>query len=93
MTMKVGHLAKRRCRSFEAWTEAEREKSVVEVLAFVASQALMLVTEFVARLGGLITKGVVAAAGAGVNAVGSAARSIWETVAGWFGARGSPVPT
>lgn len=92
MTMKVGHLAKRRCRSFVAWDEAEREKSVLEVLSFVASQMAMLVVDFVARLGGLVTKGVVATAGAGVAAVGNAAKGMWDAVAGWFGFRGAPTP-
>ncbi len=92
MAMKVGHLAKRRCRSFEAWTEEERERSVVATLAFVASQAMLLMAEFLKKVGSLVAKGVVATAGAAVGAVGGAARGFWEMIGGWFGTRGDPGP-
>jgi len=51
VTLRVGHLAKARCRAFTAWTETERRRILTEVRDATASAAKGVFTEIAKAVG------------------------------------------
>ncbi|MBI3461585.1 MAG: YcjF family protein [Planctomycetes bacterium] len=98
MTMKVGYLAKRRCRSFEAWTEEAAKNVLAEVLRRVTAESAGIIKELLGRVGGVGVRAASAAksaAAAGAGAVASAGRNAWSFLRALFysggeGASGEP---
>ncbi|MGF1543531.1 MAG: YcjF family protein [Parvularculaceae bacterium] len=77
MTLKLGYLAKRRCRAFAAWSEKNAAQATLEVFDQVKRESAGLVGDLVKTVGG--------AAGAFAGAterVLSAPRSAWALVQG-----------
>lgn len=75
VTLKVGYLAKRRCRGFEAWSPKRSANAVTEVFALLQAESANVAADLVKRCG--------TAAGAAVSAGGkvmSAPRSAWSKV-------------
>lgn len=86
MTLKLGYLAKRRCRSFEAWTPERSSSIAEEALKRVKAESGSVIAELLKRSGGLTATAAKAAASAmdgGKNA--------WGLVQSWFG-RKAPMP-
>lgn len=69
LTLRVGYLAKDRCRTFEAWTEERRRSVLAKCFGLAAEASKGVLTELASRVGGLmggIVGGVVGGtAGAG----------------------------
>lgn len=82
MTLKLGYLAKRRCRSFEAWTPERSGSIAAEALKQVKAQSASVVTELLKASGGLTST----AAKAAERAMGGT-KNAWALVQGWFGRR------
>lgn len=82
MTLKLGYLAKRRCRSFEAWTPEQSGSIAAEALKRVKSESTSVITELLKRSGGLTST----AARAAERAM-DGSRSAWALVQSWFGRR------
>ena len=80
MTLKLGYLAKRRCRSFEAWTEDRAGSLYAEAMTKVRRDAGAVVSDLLKRVGGLSAK----AAGA-AEATMRGTKNSWATVRSWFG--------
>ncbi len=83
VTLKVGYLAKRRCRSFEAWTEKTQLQAIQAVMKLVGQEAFGVVSEMVKRAGGVGSR---AAAAAGATAA-AGGRSVVDFVKRWFGGK------
>lgn len=76
MTLKLGYLAKKRCRSFEAWSPEKAEKALVEAFRQVKAESGSVVSELVKACGG-IGAGVANAANQVGSAASSSARAVW----------------
>lgn len=88
MTMKVGHLAKRRCRSFEAWSDKTVRSVLADVLRRVTAESTGIATELLGQVGWVGTRAAAAArsaAAAGAAAVASTGRTVWGMVRSLFG--------
>ncbi len=75
VTLKIGYLAKRRCRSFAAWSPKRRAHVVVEVFNQVKAESASITGELLKRCEALGA----AAASAGAKAL-STPRSAWARV-------------
>lgn len=80
MTLKLGHLAKRRCRSFEAWTPERASGLAEEALKRVRTEAGSVVGELLKKVGGLSWHAARAA-----QAAMQGSKTTWTTIRGWFG--------
>jgi putative membrane protein len=80
MTLKLGYLAKRRCRSFEAWTEEKANSLYAEAMSRVRRDAGAVITDLLKRVGGLSAKAASAA-----QATMRGTKNSWATVRSWFG--------
>ena len=56
-TLRIGYLAKARCRSFKAWTDATRRQALMEALAAAKARSGEVVTE-VAKAAGAVLGGI-----------------------------------
>ena len=80
MTLKLGYLAKRRCRSFEAWSEQRAPALSAEALEKVRKESTSVVTDLMKRCGGLTSS---AARATEMAMQGS--KNTWTIVRSWFG--------
>jgi uncharacterized membrane protein YcjF (UPF0283 family) len=96
MMMRVGYLAKRRCRSFEAWDKKAMHKAVAEVVQSVARETASISKELANQVSNLVWpylnstfKAAAAAAGAGADAAKDAIRgggwNAWLMLQGLLG--------
>lgn len=85
MTLKLGYLAKRRCRSFKGWTAGQAAAISEGALREVKAESGSVITDLLKRVGGLATHATRA-----TERVLAGSRSTWELIRSWFGA-GRPV--
>lgn len=85
MTLKLGYLAKRRCRSFKGWTAGQAAAISEGALREVKAESGSVITDLLKRVGGLTTHATRA-----TERVLAGSRSTWELIRSWFGA-GRPV--
>jgi hypothetical protein len=85
MTLKLGYLAKRRCRSFKGWTAAQAAAISEGALQEVKAESGSVITDLLKRVGGLTTHATRA-----TERVLAGSRSTWELIRSWFGG-GRPV--
>lgn len=78
VTMRVGYLAKARCRSFEAWTGSKRTASIQRAVEFTRDQSKEVASALVAKVGGGVSKGVSKAAGSVKDKLKNAWKSMGE---------------
>ncbi|MEL7487634.1 MAG: hypothetical protein AAGJ87_10520, partial [Pseudomonadota bacterium] len=93
VTLKLGYLAKKRCRSFEVWSERKSQQATLEVFDRVRRESAGLVSDLVKVCGGAVGGVAGAAADAAVNAadmVLSAPKSAWSLVQGTFAKKSEP---
>ncbi len=93
LTLHIGYMAKRRCRSFSAWDPAASRRAVLETLKRVGVESAGIVTELVTRLGGVgatMAKAAGEAAKVGADAVRWSSRTAWGLVRGMFGEEQEP---
>ncbi|MEM7767830.1 MAG: DUF697 domain-containing protein [Pseudomonadota bacterium] len=81
MTLKLGYLAKRRCRSFEAWTPAKARSISAEALERVKRDSSAVVGDLMKRCGGLT-----ASAARATEMAMQGSKSTWGIIQSWFGA-------
>lgn len=84
MTLKLGYLTKRRCRSYQGWSAAQSRSITAEALARVKKESGSVVSELLKRCGGL----TVTAARAGEKAM-AGSKNAWGLMQSWFGVRGA----
>jgi len=80
MTLKLGYLAKRRCRSFKGWTAGQAKAISAEALQDVKQESGSVIGDLLKRVGGLTST----AARATEKAL-AGSRSAWGLVQSWFG--------
>ncbi|KCZ91523.1 hypothetical protein HHI_13064 [Hyphomonas hirschiana VP5] len=85
MTLKLGYLAKRRCRSFKGWTAGQAAAISEGALREVKAESGSVITDLLKRVGGLTTHATRA-----TERVLAGSRSTWELIRSWFGG-GRPV--
>jgi len=93
MTLHVGYLAKRRCRSFSAWDPNVARAAVSETLKRVGAEATGLLSELAGRLGGLgvtVARAAGEAAKFGADAVRWSGRTAWGMMRGMFWGPAAP---
>ncbi len=79
VTLKLGYLAKSRCRSFTAWTPQKKANAIAEVFGQIKSESMSVTAEVVRTLEGVGGAVGGAVAWAGGKAV-AAPRSAWTQV-------------
>ncbi|MFN3911290.1 YcjF family protein [Hyphomonas sp.] len=80
MTLKLGYLAKRRCRSFKGWSAGQAAAISEGALQEVKAESGPVIADLLKRLGGLTSH----AARAAERAM-AGSRSAWGLVQSWFG--------
>lgn len=80
MTLKLGYLAKRRCRSFKGWTAGQAAAISEGALQEVKAESGSVITDLLKRVGGLTTHATRA-----TERVMAGSRSTWELIRSWFG--------
>ncbi|MFN4185989.1 MAG: YcjF family protein [Hyphomonas sp.] len=85
MTLKLGYLAKRRCRSFKGWSAGQAAAISEGALQEVKAESGSVITDFLKRVGGLTSHATRA-----TERVLAGSRSTWELIRSWFGG-GRPV--
>lgn len=80
MTLKLGYLAKRRCRSFKGWTAVQAAAISEGALQEVKAESGSVISDLMKRLGGLTTHATRA-----TERVMAGSRSTWELIRSWFG--------
>jgi hypothetical protein len=80
MTLKLGYLAKRRCRSFKGWSAGQAKAISAEALEDVKEESGSVIGDLLKRCGGLTST----AAKATEKAL-AGSRSAWGLVQSWFG--------
>jgi len=85
MTLKLGYLAKRRCRSFKGWSAGQAAAISEGALQEVKAESGSVISDLMKRVGGLSTH-----AARATEKVLSGSRSTWELIRSWFGG-GRPV--
>jgi len=80
MTLKLGYLAKRRCRSFKGWSAGQAKAISAEALKDVKEESGSVIGDLLKRVGGLSSH----AARATEKAL-AGSRSAWGLVQSWFG--------
>lgn len=80
MTLKLGYLAKRRCRSFKGWSAGQAAAISEAVLKEVKAESNSVIGDLMKRVGGLSSH----AARATERAL-SGSRGAWELIRSWFG--------
>lgn len=87
MTLKLGYLAKQRCRSFEAWTPETTRKVSAIVLERVKKESGSVAAELLKGVGGLS-----AVAAKATSAAMQGSKNAWSVVQSWFGLKKTPQP-
>lgn len=80
MTLKLGYLAKRRCRSFKGWTAVQAAAISEGALQEVKAESGSVITDLLKRVGGLTSHATRA-----TERVMAGSRSTWELIRSWFG--------
>ena len=80
MTLKLGYLAKRRCRSFKGWSAGQAKAISAEALQDVKEESGSVIGDLLKGVGGLTST----AARATEKAL-AGSRSAWGLVQSWFG--------
>lgn len=80
MTLKLGYLAKRRCRSFKGWTAVQAAAISEGALQEVKAESGSVIADLMKRVGGLTTH-----ASRATERVMAGSRSTWELIRSWFG--------
>ncbi|MCK5748688.1 MAG: DUF697 domain-containing protein, partial [Oricola sp.] len=86
VTLKLGYLAKKRCRSFDVWSKSSAQTAVQEVFERVSRESTSLVGELVKMTGGVLSAAAKATgriAGFATDAAGNVIampRSAWTLV-------------
>ncbi|MFN3314015.1 MAG: YcjF family protein [Hyphomonas sp.] len=80
MTLKLGYLAKRRCRSFKGWSAGQAAAISEAALKEVKAESNSVIGDLMKRVGGLSSH----AARATERAL-SGSRGAWELIRSWFG--------
>ena len=80
MTLKLGYLAKRRCRSFKGWTAVQAAAISEGALQEVKAESGSVIADLMKRVGGLTTHATRA-----TERVMAGSRSTWELIRSWFG--------
>lgn len=80
MTLKLGYLAKRRCRSFKGWTAVQAAAISEGALQEVKAESGSVISDLLKRVGGLTTHATRA-----TERVMAGSRSTWELIRSWFG--------
>jgi putative membrane protein len=84
MTLRVGYLAKARCRSFQAWTEEQRRSMVIKCFKLASDASRSVLTELATRVGGAFG-GVASVVGGAVGVGGSVLRGAKDLFTGqWW---------
>ena len=86
LTLKMGYLAKRRCRAFEGWSARQARSISAEALERVKKESGSVATDLLKRCGGLTSRAAWAA-----EQTMSGSRNAWSMVQGWFGRKPSEV--
>lgn len=90
MTLKLGYLTKRRCRSFEVWSKASAARAVMDAVDQARRESASLTSEIVKLSGGMLSaagKAAGSVAGVATGAAGrvaAAPRSAWSLVQNTF---------
>lgn len=82
MTLKLGYLAKRRCRAFKGWSSTQARSISAEALERVKRESGSVAADLLKRCGGLTSR---AARAAEMTMSGS--RNAWSLVQSWFGGK------
>tara|TARA_B100000678_G_scaffold256316_1_gene234561 strand:- start:11070 stop:12197 length:1128 start_codon:yes stop_codon:yes gene_type:complete len=82
MTLKLGYLAKRRCRSFESWSLKQAGAISKEAMEGVRKESGSVITDLISASGGLTR----IASRAGEKAW-RGSKSAWSYLSGWFGTK------
>ena len=85
MTLKLGYLAKRRCRSFESWSLKQAGTISKEAMEGVKKESGSVIADLIAASGGLTR----IASRAGEKAL-QGSKNAWAQVQGWFGGKSEP---
>ena len=99
MTMKLGYVAKRRCRSFDVWSRASARRVTMEVFEQVKKESSSLIAELVKISGGVldVAGNVVGAAtdvaSGAAGKVLAAPKSAWSLVQNTFVRKRDPKPS
>lgn len=80
MTMKIGYLAKKRCRSFDVWSRASAAQATIEVFDQVKKESASLISDML-KMGGGLVDGVGQAAAAAAGAAGNVVVGAKDVVA------------
>jgi len=80
VTLKLGYLAKRRCRGFAAWSPKRSANAVTEVFAQLQAESANVASDLLAHCGAVATAAASAATSAGGKVI-TAPRSAWSKVA------------
>ena len=80
MTLKLGYLAKRRCRSFESWSLKQAGAISKEAMEGVKKESGSVIADLIAASGGLTRM----ATRAGEKAW-QGGKNAWSQLSGWFG--------
>ncbi|MEX1251118.1 MAG: DUF697 domain-containing protein, partial [Hyphomonas sp.] len=81
MTLKLGYLAKRRCRSFKGWSAGQAAAISAEALKEVKKESGSVIGDLLKRVAGLTTH-----ASRATERALAGSRSAWGIVQSWFGA-------
>jgi len=79
VTLKLGYLAKRRCRGFEAWSPKRSARAIAEVFAQLQTESSNVAADLIKRCGQVATAAADVATSAG-GTVMTAPRSAWSKV-------------
>ena len=85
MTLKLGYLAKRRCRSFESWSLKQAGAISKEAMEGVKKESGSVIADLISASGGLTR----IASRAGEKAW-RGSKNAWAQVQGWFGNKPEP---
>lgn len=85
VTLRVGYLARQRCRAFEAWNERTRAQAVKEAFVEAALFSRDVVADVLKAVGG----GILQIPGKVLGKVGDALGSLWRR---WTGPEPDPAP-
>jgi len=80
MTLKLGYLAKRRCRSFKGWSAGQAAAISAEALKEVKKESGSVIGDLLKRVAGLTTH-----ASRATERALAGSRSAWGVVQSWFG--------
>lgn len=84
LTLKLGYLAKRRCRAFRGWSARQARSISAEALERVKRESGSVASDLLKACGGLTSRAAWAA-----ERTMSGSRNAWSLIQSWFGRRPS----